>query len=116
VDDVLPAALVDPVQAEAGLTVWAVAAGGLRADDAAWMHRRPPPPLEALAGLVTFSWLDPLTWFDERVDLTVDGQRLERPVTPWSEASLRRAKHADSPIRPAHGKGGKIRPTSRRHD
>jgi uncharacterized protein (DUF427 family) len=35
VDDVLPAALVDPVEAETGLTVWAVAAAGLRADDAA---------------------------------------------------------------------------------
>ena len=46
VDDVLPAALVDPVEAEAGLTVWAVAAAGLRADDAAWMHHRPPQPLE----------------------------------------------------------------------
>jgi uncharacterized protein (DUF427 family) len=68
VDDVLPAALVDPVQAQAGLTVWAVAAGGLRADDAAWMHRR-PPPLEALAGMVTFSWLDPLTWFEEEEPL-----------------------------------------------
>ena len=50
VDDIMPAALVDPVQAETGLTVWAVAAAGLRADDAAWMHHRPPPPLGALAG------------------------------------------------------------------
>jgi len=64
-DDVTPAALVDPVEAEAGLTSWTVAAAGLRAEDAAWMHRRPPQPLEALAGLVTFSWQDPLTWFEE---------------------------------------------------
>ncbi len=69
VDDVLPAALVDPVEAETGLTVWAVAAAGLRADDAAWMHHRPPQPLEALAGMVTFSWLDPLTWFEEEEPL-----------------------------------------------
>ena len=69
VDDVLPAALVDPVQAETALTVWAVAAAGLRADDAAWMHHRPPQRLEALAGLVTFSWLDPLTWFEEEEPL-----------------------------------------------
>ena len=59
VDDVMPAALVDPVEAETGLTVWAVAAAGLRADDAAWMHHRPPQPLGALAGLVTFSWRHP---------------------------------------------------------
>jgi len=68
-DDVLPGALVDPVEAGTGLTVWAVAAAGLRADDAAWMHHRPPPPLEALAGMVTFSWLDPLTWFEEEEPL-----------------------------------------------
>src|SRR6516164_4235357 len=50
-DDVMPAVLVDPVEAaEPGLTVWAVAAGGLRADEAAWMHHRPPQLLEALAG------------------------------------------------------------------
>src|SRR5690348_18173581 len=34
VGDVMPAALVDPVEAQTGLTVWAVAAAGLRADDA----------------------------------------------------------------------------------
>ncbi len=65
VGDVMPAVLVDPAEAGTGLTVWAVAAAGLRADDAAWMHHRPPQPLEALAGLVTFSWRDPLTWFEE---------------------------------------------------
>ena len=69
VDDVMPAALVDPVEAETELTAWAVAAAGLRAEDAAWMHHRPPPPLEALAGMVTFSWRDPLTWFEEEEPL-----------------------------------------------
>jgi uncharacterized protein (DUF427 family) len=68
-DDVLPGALADPVEAGSGLTVWAVAVGGLRADGAAWMHHRPPPPLEALAGLVTFSWDGPLTWFEEEEPL-----------------------------------------------
>src|SRR3954467_2841405 len=41
-DDVLPGALVDPVEDDAGLTVWSVQAGGRRVDGAAWMHRRPP--------------------------------------------------------------------------
>jgi hypothetical protein len=27
---------------------------------------------------------DLICFRNERVDLTVDGQRLERPVTPWS--------------------------------
>ena len=69
VDDVLPGALADPVEGETGLTIWAVAAAGLRAEDAAWMHHRPPPPLEALAGLVTFTWAGPLTWFEEEEPL-----------------------------------------------
>ena len=34
------------------------------AADGAWMHRFPPSPLEALAGLVTFSWRGP-TWLEE---------------------------------------------------
>lgn len=68
-DDVLPAALVDPVEAETGLTVWAVTAAGRRTDGAAWMHHRPPPPLGALAGLVTFAWDGPLTWFEEEEPL-----------------------------------------------
>jgi uncharacterized protein (DUF427 family) len=64
-DDVAPGALVDPVEDGTGLTIWAVQAGGRRVDDAAWMHRRPSEPLEALAGMVTFSWRGPLTWFEE---------------------------------------------------
>jgi uncharacterized protein (DUF427 family) len=63
-EDVMPGALVDPVE-ETGLTAWAVVAAGLRADDAAWTHHRPQSPLEALAGMVTFSWTDPVAWFEE---------------------------------------------------
>lgn len=63
-DDVVPGTLVDPVEDD-GLTVWAVEAGGRRAEGAAWMHRDPPEPLGALAGLVTFAWNEGLTWFEE---------------------------------------------------
>ena len=63
-DDVVPGTLVDPVEDD-GLTVWAVETGGRRVEGAAWAHRAPPPPLDALAGLVTFSWTDGLTWFEE---------------------------------------------------
>jgi len=66
-DDVVPGALVDPVGDD--LTVWSVQAGGRRADGAAWMHSAPPEPLSALAGLVTFSWRDVLTWFEEEEPL-----------------------------------------------
>lgn len=63
-DDVVPGVLVDPVEQD-GLTSWAVEAGGRRAEDAAWMHRDPADPLHALAGMVTFTWQGPLTWYDE---------------------------------------------------
>jgi hypothetical protein len=86
-DEVLPAALADPVEAETGLTVWAVAAAGLRADNAAWMQHRPPKPLEALTGMVSFSWLGPLTWFEEYCPAML---LMEGSAGPW----LRRADAA----------------------
>jgi len=64
-DDVAPGTLVDPVEQETGLTVWAVQAAGYRVGDAAWAHREPAEPLQALAGTVTFAWREPLTWFEE---------------------------------------------------
>jgi len=64
-DDVGPGVLVDPVEDGAGLTAWTVQAGGRRIEDAAWSHRSPAPPLDALAGMVTFSWQPPLAWFEE---------------------------------------------------
>jgi uncharacterized protein (DUF427 family) len=63
-DDVVPGVLVDPGEDAAGTTTWTVQAGGRRVERGAWMHRSPPPSLEALAGMVTFSWRD-LTWFEE---------------------------------------------------
>jgi uncharacterized protein (DUF427 family) len=40
-----------------------------------------PEPLPAVAAIK-----DRLAFFNEAVDITVDGERLERPVTPFSEA------------------------------
>ena len=57
--------------AENGITVWAVQAGGQRVEGGAWMHRTPPGPVAALAGLVTFAWQGPLTWFEEDEPLLV---------------------------------------------
>lgn len=62
---VTPGVLVDSADDGTGLTVWAVQAGGQRVDEGAWMHTDPPEPLQALAGLVTFAWQEPLTWFEE---------------------------------------------------
>ena len=46
------------------------------ADDIAWSY---PAPLREAAEVT-----DRIAFFNERVDLVVDGTRLERPVTPWS--------------------------------
>ncbi|CAN5489967.1 DUF427 domain-containing protein [soil metagenome] len=45
-------------------------------DDIAWSYPQPLRQTAEIAGRVTF--------FNERVDITVDGVALERPVTPWS--------------------------------
>jgi uncharacterized protein (DUF427 family) len=44
--------------------------------DVAWSY---PRPLREAAEVS-----DQIAFFNERVDITVDGERLERPVTPWS--------------------------------
>lgn len=48
----------------------------LRGEDIAWSYRE---PLREAAEVT-----DRIAFFNERVDLLVDGTRLERPVTPWS--------------------------------
>ena len=45
-------------------------------DDLVWFY---PEPLRDAAEVT-----DRLAFFNERVDIVVDGMRLERPVTPWS--------------------------------
>ena len=44
--------------------------------DLAWSYPDPIPENPRIAGLIAF--------FNERVDLTVDGERQRRPFTPWS--------------------------------
>jgi len=53
-------------------TYWAGPTGG----DVAWSYRYPIPECPKVEGLVAF--------FNERVDLWVDGALLPRPTTPWS--------------------------------
>jgi uncharacterized protein (DUF427 family) len=67
--DVVPGVLVDPVEDGDGLTVWAVQTAAHRVDDAAWMHSSPVEPLQALAGMVTFSWREPVSWLEEEEPL-----------------------------------------------
>lgn len=45
--------------------------------DVAWTYHRPLHDAEPVRDRIAF--------FDERVDVVVDGQRRDRPVTPWSK-------------------------------
>jgi uncharacterized protein (DUF427 family) len=53
-----------------------IAAGGERFEDIAWSYLEPLRDRADIRGLIAF--------YNERADLTVDGERLERPITQWS--------------------------------
>jgi uncharacterized protein (DUF427 family) len=72
----VPSGLVTSCPYKGTARYWSVRAGGELHEDIAWSYPTPIPELPRVAGLVAF--------FDERVDLTVDGERQERPITPWS--------------------------------
>ena len=55
---------------------WAVRVGERLVQDLAWSYRTPLPESQKIAGLVAF--------YNERVDLFIDGKLQERPVTKFS--------------------------------
>lgn len=55
---------------------WSVRAGGTDRDDLVWSYPEPIAELPGVKGLLCF--------FDEHVDMTIDGVKVPRPVTPWS--------------------------------
>jgi uncharacterized protein (DUF427 family) len=55
---------------------WSVDAGGETFNDLAWSYRTPLPEATKIAGLIAF--------YNERVDLIVDGERVARPKTHFS--------------------------------
>ncbi|HEX6538668.1 MAG TPA: DUF427 domain-containing protein [Candidatus Dormibacteraeota bacterium] len=48
----------------------------LNGRDVAWTYATPPPEVGRIAGMIAF--------FNERVDITIDGREQQRPATPWS--------------------------------
>ena len=62
---------------------WSVDVGGERHEDLAWGYEDPLEDARAITGLIAF--------WDERVDVIVDGERRERPRTLISEALLEEA-------------------------
>lgn len=57
---------------------WSVRAGAALHEDLAWAYDFPTLALAPIAGLVSF--------YNEKVDITLDGVRLERPVTHFFRA------------------------------
>jgi uncharacterized protein (DUF427 family) len=55
---------------------WSVTVGGRVVPDLAWTYEEPLHDAARVRGLIAF--------FDERIDVTLDGRRRERPITPWS--------------------------------
>ena len=55
---------------------WSVTIDGVTHDDIAWGYRTPLPESAGVAGLVCF--------YNEAVDIEVDGEQLPRPVTKFS--------------------------------
>ena len=55
---------------------WSVRIGDELHEDLAWAYDFPTAALAPIAGLIAF--------YNEKVDLTVDGERLERPLTHFS--------------------------------
>jgi uncharacterized protein (DUF427 family) len=65
-----------PYKGEA--SYWSVDAGGRRHENLGWSYERPLPDVSAITGLVAF--------WDEVVDVFVDGERRQRPRGPFAEA------------------------------
>jgi len=59
---------------------WSVETGKRVHTDVAWIYRTPLPESQKIAGLACF--------YDERVDVFVDGERQERPASPFSLSPL----------------------------
>jgi hypothetical protein len=57
---------------------WSAQVGDELHPDLAWAYDFPTRQLSPIAGLVAF--------YNEQVDVTIDGERLERPVTHFSRS------------------------------
>ncbi|PZS06964.1 MAG: hypothetical protein DLM64_15560 [Solirubrobacterales bacterium] len=60
---------------------WSARVGDRLLEDVVWSYPDPLVEVERIRGLMAF--------FDEHVDVTVDGERQRRPQTPWSRKAER---------------------------
>ncbi|HEX2048861.1 MAG TPA: DUF427 domain-containing protein [Acidimicrobiales bacterium] len=75
-DKLEPSATVSRCPYKGTARYWSVWAGGELHPDLAWSYPEPIPECPRIANLVAF--------FNEKVDLTIDGELQARPRTPWS--------------------------------
>jgi uncharacterized protein (DUF427 family) len=73
---VLPGATRTWCPYEGAASHWSMRVGQRTLPDPVWAHEDPLPDAVQPRGL--------LCAFDQRLDVTVDGVRRERPITPWS--------------------------------
>jgi uncharacterized protein (DUF427 family) len=77
--DATPTETVCPFKGQA--SYWSVRAPGTEHRDLAWCYEEPIEAVAAIAGRICF--------YNERTDLTIDGEAHERPETPWSPRRVR---------------------------
>jgi uncharacterized protein (DUF427 family) len=75
-DVLVPSDTVTHCPYKGAATYWSVEVGGTRHEDLAWCYRAPLPESQKVAGLVAF--------YDEKIDLILDGVPQERPRTPFA--------------------------------
>jgi uncharacterized protein (DUF427 family) len=72
----VPSSTVSHCPYKGTATYWSVEINGRRYDDFVWTYRSPLPESAKIAGLVCF--------YNEKVDLYIDGEVAERPHTHFS--------------------------------
>ncbi len=75
-DLLLPSRTVTACAYKGEASYWSVPSDGGTIEDIAWSYQHPLSDAVEVAGMLCF--------FDERVDVVVDGERRDRPQSPWS--------------------------------
>ena len=72
----LPSQTVTACAYKGQASYWSLRCDGETMEDIGWSYQHPLPEAVEIAGMLCF--------FDERVDVVVDGKLRERPLSPWS--------------------------------
>jgi uncharacterized protein (DUF427 family) len=74
--ELIPSSTISYCAYKGRASYWSATVGGRLVPDLAWSYEEPLHEAAQVRGLVAF--------FNERTDLSLDGRRRERPITPWS--------------------------------